>query len=168
MPFSEVEAILTADGEFRWMALQARPLVDATGRVTGSVAGMRDVHDQVLARQKLADSERRYRLLAENATDAVFLVDLAGVVEWVSPSIKAVLDLDADQVVGTDATALVHPDDLAQLRSVRASAAGGTPSTTFELRMRTGSGDYRWVSGSTGPVTDPEGNVVEFKGPPGA
>ena len=152
--------ILTAEGGFRWMGVRVRPLFDADGKVTGSVAGLRDVHDQVLARQDMAESERRYRLVAENATDAVFLVDQVGMVEWVSPSIQAVLGFKAADIIGTDATALVHPDDLVTLRSVRTSAAEGSPSTSFELRMVTAEGGYRWVSGSTGPATDSDGNVV--------
>jgi diguanylate cyclase (GGDEF)-like protein/PAS domain S-box-containing protein len=159
LPMSEVR-VLTAGGGFRWMSMQARPLVDAEGNVTGCVAGLRDVHDQVVARQELAESQRRYRLVAENATDAVFLVDPGGVVEWVSPSIATVLGFNAAEVIGTDATALVHPDDLAQLRTVRAAAAGGASATTFELRMRTADGDYRWMSGSTGPVADGDGNIT--------
>lgn len=37
------------------------------------------------SRQVLADSERRYRLLAENATDVVWQLDADGVLVWVSP-----------------------------------------------------------------------------------
>ena len=57
---------------------------DADGVVEGSVASIRDVTAEV-------EAEEHYRLLAETATDLVFLRDTAGTVTWMSPSSRTVL-----------------------------------------------------------------------------
>jgi len=152
--------LLCADGSYRWMSLRSQITADADGAATGIIIGLTDVQEQVLAGQALEASQRQYRLLAENATDAVFLLDSAGVVRWVSPSIQAVMGYDPGVLVGTDSTDLVHPEDLAQLGTVRAQAATGESASDFELRMRTADGRYRWVAGATGPALDADGNVV--------
>ena len=54
----------TSDGGYRWMSGTSREIRD--GEVLlGRVVGLRDVDDQVRDRQALAESEARYRLLAE-------------------------------------------------------------------------------------------------------
>lgn len=120
----------------------------------------RDVTDRNTYAAALAASESRYRLVAENAADAVFLLDPAGVVKWVSPGVQQVLGYDATALVGTDATDLVHPDGLQLLRSLRARAASGEKAVTYELQLRTATGQYRWMSGTTGPALDADGITV--------
>jgi diguanylate cyclase (GGDEF)-like protein/PAS domain S-box-containing protein len=43
----------TADGRWRWMSVLSRPLRDATGRVTGGLTALRDIHDEVERREEL-------------------------------------------------------------------------------------------------------------------
>lgn len=44
---------LTADGGYKWMSLQARPITSADGSDTSLVVGMRDIDDEVRARTAL-------------------------------------------------------------------------------------------------------------------
>lgn len=156
--------IRCADGGFRWMSLSARLRTSENGSLLGTIAGLRDIHQQVLARQALADSERKYRRLAQNATDAVFLVDLQGLVEWVSPAVRRVLGYEPAALVGTAADALAHPDDLLLIYDHRLTPAGGgeirAGAVERELRVRTATGEYRWMSALSDDARDDGGKVV--------
>ena len=101
------------------MSAQARAVRDHRGDVTGAIIGMRDVHDRVEARLALAATQHHYRILAENATDAVYLVDQTGVVLWASPAFERLLGLAPALIVGTRVAEGVHPESLPVLRSVQ-------------------------------------------------
>ncbi len=150
----------TGGRSFRWMSAQARPIRDRRGNVVGAVVGLRDINEQVLARQAHAVSERRYRLLAENATDAVYLINAAGVIQWASPAVRRVLGFDPKDLVGTPSASRVHPDSVPVLRAVQARVERGESGVQVDLRVRTASGEYRWVSSVSGPALDEGGRIV--------
>ncbi|MEI8081160.1 MAG: PAS domain S-box protein [Actinomycetes bacterium] len=151
--------VLTGDGGYRWMSVTAHPLSTADGSVTGRVVGLRDVHEQVLARQALVNSQRRYRMLAENASDVVWHLDTDTVLHWVAPSIESVLGWAPDDLLGKPAIDLVHPEDLPALQQWRTAVFAGTTVRPFELRVRKSDGDFRWMSLQTRPITDAGGSV---------
>lgn len=146
----------TKDGKYLWCVLNISTSSDGLQ----TVYIVRNINELINTINKLRESERLYRLLAENVTDTIFLVSLSGVVEWVSPSVKDTLGFTQKELLNTDATELVHPDDLDDLRSVRKAVVDGNTYTVFELRMRTNTGEYIWVSGNTGPTYDADNVLV--------
>ncbi|MEI8083848.1 MAG: PAS domain-containing protein, partial [Actinomycetes bacterium] len=173
-PFASLECRWrTGDGEYRWVAARIRPIRDRRGTIAGAVLGLRDVHDQASARKvlegtarelqvtavALAESERLYRMLADNGTDSVFLVDLTGTFTWVSPATRQVLGYDPQSLTGSDAASLIHPDDLAVLLSIRRRVDSGE-IVREEMRHLTADGEYRWMASVTNPALDSDGAVV--------
>jgi PAS domain S-box-containing protein len=147
------------DGSYRWVSRTWRPVADDSGTVIAHVAGFRDVQGQVEAERAMAESEERYRLLAENASDLVVQTTPEGVVTWVSPSVTAVLGWRPDELVGRDGFDLVHPDDVARLRASVARVRSGEP--VFDrLRVRSVDGSYLWVSQTLRPIADDAGEVI--------
>jgi PAS domain S-box-containing protein len=86
------------------------------------------------ARQELARSEERYRLIAENADDLVAMIDHDGRWLYTSPSYRKVLD-PAELEHGSEGFfKRVHPDDAEQARmAIGRAAATGKPR---ELALR--------------------------------
>jgi len=98
-----------------------------------------------------------YRLLADNATDAVFLIDADGVFVWASPATARVLGHDPLSLIGTNGIDLVHPDDSAGIGSIQARVEQGEDRIEFEVRELTATGGYRWMSGIVARVPFLEG-----------
>ena len=73
------------------------------------------------ARDDLARSEERYRLIAENADDLVAMLDPGAKWLYTSPSYGRIFAA-AELGVGHDALAHVHPDDAESLRGALAAA----------------------------------------------
>jgi len=107
----------------------------------------------------LEASEEYFRLIAENATDVVFRASNEGVAEWMSPSVSAVVGWRPDEFVGRPFVEFVHPDDVATLRAGQQSVLAGAPAR-YELRVRTKSGGYRWVSVTLRPILGQGGEVL--------
>ncbi len=77
-------------GELRWLSLNARALRDGE-TISGAVTTFSDVTEQQSIIVALADSERRFRLLAENSSDLITSIDPGGVRTYVSPSCRTLL-----------------------------------------------------------------------------
>lgn len=131
-------------------------ILDLRGhRVSGSLAvTWRDVGQRISDQEALAQSERRFRLMAENATDIVFDVDAAGLINWVSPAIEARLGWSEEAVVGTNILDLVEADTLAEAWSAWESTGQGV------VILRTRSGDHRSMSFRATNLTDDHGVAI--------
>lgn len=119
----------------------------------------RDVTDRYRAAQALLESESRYRLLAENASDVVFRADPQCRFQWVSPSSAEMLGWTAEDLVGRELASLVHPEDLPAAQESMARLASGE-KTNFEARVCGPHGRYTWLGASARPVCDPDGIPV--------
>lgn len=99
-------------------------------------------------------------LMAELASDLVYQSNPAGLIEWVSPSVTAVLGWDASEVLGTPSHDLIHPEDMPGIRAYRARHYAGETVEEHTTRFRTKHGAYRWMSVRIRPVTDHAGMVL--------
>src|SRR4051812_37145765 len=90
----------------------------ADGDIVGGVVIARDVTEARAAADALADSERRYRMLAENATDLISRQDPDSTFLYASPSSRELLGIDAGEIVGMRALELQHPDDALGNRAI--------------------------------------------------
>ena len=142
-------------GEPRWFDVRAVPV---DGRVSFT---WRDVSERHRVAADLARREHRYRLLADNATDVIIQTGSDSAIAWVSPSVTEVLGWRIDEVVGLRMPDLMHPEDLAEVRSVQQQifAAGGTEGRTT-ARFRTADGGWRWMSDHGRAILDPDGRIV--------
>lgn len=73
-------------------------------------------------------------------------------------------ELSFEEASGQGWKSVVHPDDLpALLAGWHSMAASGKPRE-FEVRMRHGDGNYRWVQFRMSPLTDASGHAVNWCG----
>jgi PAS domain S-box-containing protein len=102
-------------------------------RLFASYAGLAIENARLLEQVRQAD--RNYRLVTDHASDAICLIDQTGHYSYISPSFQALLGYDPAELIGSDAFALVHPDDLAALRERWAQLDASTQiPMTFRYR----------------------------------
>ncbi|MBV8634768.1 MAG: PAS domain S-box protein, partial [Burkholderiaceae bacterium] len=112
------------------------------------------------AKDELADSERRYRMFAENMRDLIVVVDLNGVRKYVSPAAYTLYGIRPEELIGTRSADFAHPDDAPRLQQAFQELASGRKETESVLvRGRHVSGEYRWLEISMQLVRDPASNV---------
>ena len=124
-----------------------RPLRDADGEIVGILIVGQDVTDRRIAERALAESERRFRLLAEQSRDIVAVVNGSGRMQYVNRAIEPVLGYAAAEVIGALAFHVIHPDDVpwvsARLAELITSDEPGV--TPLEYRVRHKDGSWRWI-----------------------
>ncbi|MBW8368833.1 MAG: diguanylate cyclase [Arenimonas sp.] len=113
---------------------------------------------------RLAESERGYRTLADNASDLVIRMRDDGTRLYVSPSARDMLGSDPDQML-LQSWEQVHPDDLARMKAAIARLASDGGATTLLHRLRHSQGHYLWIEALVRRVADPDGSVeIVFAG----
>lgn len=114
-----------------------------------------DVTERVDNARLLAASERRYRLLAENAADVVCHVR-DGTWVWVSPSIESVLDAPAEYWHGRDVGEVVLPEDFAANAEKLATLVEGG-EIQERIRVISARGHIHWLDVHAKPFYDEDG-----------
>jgi PAS domain S-box-containing protein len=152
----------TKGGAFLWMEVALRPYAEEGGG-RGAVGLMHDVSARVLAEEEAEQSELRYRLLAENASDVVFQVSPDLTLAWVSPSVREMTGRAPEELVGRPSTALVFEQDLPQM--VEAMTRGSESGRiAFRTRYQTADGHLRWAETTVRSVYGPSGAEVSRVG----
>ncbi|MCP2033430.1 diguanylate cyclase (GGDEF)-like protein/PAS domain S-box-containing protein [Planomicrobium sp. HSC-17F08] len=89
--------------------------IKINGQITGYYAILKDMTELDKLASKYADSEERFRIIAENAHDVIVLLNEVGESLYVSPSCKTVYGIDPDEAMTMPPFSFIHPNDLAQL-----------------------------------------------------
>lgn len=91
---------ITGQGdEVKWAEIFARSFFKKGNEpyILGTII---DVSQRQFTEQRLIESETRYRLISENISDLVTLQDELGKFVYVSPSVRTILGLNEDQILG--------------------------------------------------------------------
>jgi PAS domain S-box-containing protein len=111
--------------------------------------------------EALRDSERRYRLLAENATDMISRHNPEGIYLYASPVCIAMLGYEPEEIVGHNAYEFFHPDDLDAIRKSHSTIVEEPTIYTVSYRIRRSDGTYLWVETTSKTIRDPETGQVQ-------
>jgi len=163
-PYSLNARIIGPDGETRHVAARGTCDQDETGAVRSLVGTFVDVTDLKLADERLRANEARLKFLMEQSADLIMRVEPARGITWISPSCH-LYGYRPEELVGTFAIELVHPDDRANIQAVRAARFAGLPDppgSTREHRIRHKDGRWICVEGNPTLIRGEDGEVIEI------
>src|SRR5258708_10205473 len=102
-------------------------------------------------------SDERFRALIEHSTDAIALLTPEGTVTYASPSTERVTGYTAEELVGMNGFALLHPEDRKDIRQqFTALLDRSSHFLTVECRLRHTDGTWHWMAGTlTSLLADP-------------
>ncbi|MBI3791881.1 MAG: PAS domain S-box protein [Gemmatimonadetes bacterium] len=148
------------DGTRVWIKVHAVPLRSLDGRApTTAVCTFADVTAERLATHALAESEARYRVIAETSAEGIVRVDAELRITYANGRLATMLGRQPDELVGHDVRDFVHPDDHALLLANFARRREGQTGR-YDLRCRHADGSDVWVSNSSAPLFDAAGQFL--------
>ncbi len=117
----------------------------------------RDVSERHRSAQQLQASERRFRLLAENATDVVLHMR-EGRMVWVSPSVTTVLGWQPEDWLGQLGSDFLEPADQASYAANLELLAQGQPVAARD-RIQAKDGSWHWMDTRVSVFLDEQGRA---------
>ena len=150
------------DGDVRYIAGRVEGELGRDGRPYRVTATSQDVTARREADQALAESEARYRLLAQNSSDVIVRHRPDGTVLYVSPASEALLGIDPADLVGRRLAAIVHPDDHAGLAASVAEMRDGADRSIMAVRAGHADGRWIWTESASTAIRTPDGALEEI------
>ncbi len=148
------------DGQYRWMATTSRLLTAPDGVVTGRIYTLRDIHDEVLAVQSLAASEKLLRTVLDQSRDTAVRIGLDGRFEFVNQRVTEVSGIPFEQWIGSTFTEMGYPVELTQSWDAHRRRAFATGElVTFEFEIDNAEG-HRWYETTVAPEVGADGTIA--------
>ncbi len=118
---------------------------DEARTVIGFVGEARDRSDVRAAEDQTRDTERLFRSLLLRTAELVYVADAHGIFKFVLPTVESPLGYSADELTGTSAFDISHPDDVDHIRDVFAAlVADPTMRPTITYRAKGKDGSWHW------------------------
>ncbi len=151
------------DGTYVHVLDRGYVLRDQAGKPVRYLGAMQDLTERKRAEASVAESEARYRLLAENATDMIVQADLDTTRRYVSPACRELLGYAPEELVGTRPLDAVHPEDLEHYRAILESfTRGHTEQAVSRQRYRRKDGSFVWTEATFRLIRDGAGQPTGY------
>lgn len=149
-PSRYVFRALRKDGETVWLEVMAKVIL--YGGKAATMGNILDITDKRHAEAALRESEEKYRLLVENATDAVFIVQ-EGRIRFPNPVTTTMTGYTRETLEERHFLDFVVPEDrdlVKERHEIR--LAGGKAPPVYSFRIYDSSGRILWVQLNAIPV----------------
>ncbi|MFZ1755000.1 MAG: PAS domain S-box protein [Caldilineaceae bacterium] len=160
-----IEQTIDPNGDILWTHTTKVPLRDAGGTITGLIGLGRDITQLMAAKNALAETERIYRQAIAAAGGVPYQVDtVTRRFRFIGEGIESLTGFSADEMDqirwGSLVEEHVFRGELAGMtlaEAVHAVQSGAVSAWTEDARIRTRSGESRWVSDVSVELWDEEG-----------
>ncbi len=147
-----------------WASISATVMFDEAAQPEYTLLIVENITARKRAENASRQSEERYRLLAENATDIISKTSITGKITYVTPAILHVLGYEPVELVGQRLCDLVHPDDTQAVLEAGDRVAEKPLVERVRYRARRKDGGYTWVETNVQAVFNEDGQPYETVG----
>jgi PAS domain S-box-containing protein len=156
--------VLKPDGTNRWVLGRRKVIRDANGQVSRVIGVNVDVTAHKLMEERLRESERRFRALADSAPVPMWVSKLGGKREFVNRAYVEFLGTSFAEAVDFDWRRILHEDDLPRILKEQIAGETSLEPFTLEARYRNGRGEWVWLRSFSQPRYGPDGAFIGFIG----
>ena len=133
------------------------PHRDASGRVFGVYVIVAGITQRKLAERKIAESEARFRAIANSAPVPMWVTGPDGLREFVNQAYVDFFGGSYEDALAFDWRKALHPDDLSRILREEPAIDSSVKTITVEARFWRGDGQWRWLRAESQPQRGPGG-----------
>ena len=138
----EVEALVKRpDGTRRWIQAHSKPAFARDGKVIGSINLLEDITE----RKQTEEALRREAQILAQVHDSVIASDLEGTITLWNKGAELMYGYSADEMLGQPASLIYFDEDRPSLREQMIKALPKTDPQEAEVRIRTKSGQPKFI-----------------------
>ena len=155
------------DGSFYTEEMTIAPLVDDEGRISNFVAIKRNVSERIRAEKELAESELKFRLLANHTYDWEYWINPEGKYIYLSPACERISGYSPDEFKANPKLLydLVRPDYAEEVHQHYEDENNKeTPVFSVNFSIIAKNGEERWLAHNCSPIFDDGGNYLGRRG----
>ena len=158
-PSTNTEWITYADDGHRELVETIRtPMYGSNGKIIGILGIARNITAHYLAE----NDSRKFMLGINNSSDAIFITDINGTIEFINPAFEKIYGFPGSEVLGKTPrilkSGLIPPEAYKQVWD---TLLAGKP-VKGEIKNKTKDGRIIDVEASNNPILDEKGNIVGF------
>ncbi|HYD56371.1 MAG TPA: PAS domain S-box protein, partial [Burkholderiales bacterium] len=160
-----VTQVMHKDGGTRFWESSAAPILDAAGALSGYRGVSRDVTERKRAEQALAESEARFRDLADNTSDFIWELDAQMRFTYASGSLKTLLGQAPESLLGHMPVEFMPPEDATRVgRAMKDLAREKKGFASLEHGVRDAEGRLHVWEVSGVPILGLDGELRGYRG----
>lgn len=151
--------------EWVWFRVRSKVFERAVdGKVKSCINTIQNITAEKEAEIRVQKSESRFRTLADNISQLVWILDEQGKFSWFNKQWFDYTGITLEEMKNGALTTILHPDYAQQVaeRFGNAMIKGEPWSDIFPMRNR--NGEYRWFLNQALPIYDEEGRIVSWFG----
>jgi PAS domain S-box-containing protein len=139
-PFVIEKRYVRKDGSAVWVHNSVSPVYDAEGELQSIVTVCIDINKRKRDEMALRESEERYRALAEQISDGIFIADGKGRYVNANSTAATMLGYSREELLSLTIPDVLHPDELVRLpQQFERLAGGGIVQNDWRLVRKDGS-----------------------------
>lgn len=141
----------------------ACPFYDSSGIQQGAILTLRDDSARLAAEVALAESEARFRTIADCAPAPVWVSGPVGV-EFANRAYGELAARPVEALLGHSWMGFLHEEDIPAVLELRTRAWKAGAPYGWEARFQRSDGEWLWIHASCAPRFGPDGEVQGFVG----
>jgi PAS domain S-box-containing protein len=163
---------LHKDGTKRWLSASWQPIFDAKGNFLGTRSSGQDITERKQAEEALQESEKKYRQIADNISDVVWITDAELNTVYVSPSVEKLIGESVDDHISRSLEERFPPEALntllqtfqEEMEKEKDPLCDKNRTRKIEIQHYKADGSIIWASMHISALRNRMGNITGFQG----
>lgn len=152
------------EGNYRWVVSRGHAETDEQGAIIRWYGTCTDVHERLLDRLTLENSERHAKSILRSVPQVIWCADKDGNLDFVNGRWENPGEASPTAALGNGWVDMLHPDDRSAVSQQWIACVKNCDIFESAFRLRLASGEYIWTLARARPEVDGSGKVVRWFG----